>query len=132
MVTNTATGIHDWFHPVDWGPNIKTGRIADLSPGGAAALGLKTDDIVTVTLTQVAVPQSQPEPPSMSEQPPPITYPSLPPVSLPGIQKDPLSPEEHAALRALARETAIKAAPVIVPLLLKIVAVVFPQAAPWI
>jgi hypothetical protein len=34
--------------PVDWGPNVKTGRVTDLSPGLATALGLKTDDICKV------------------------------------------------------------------------------------
>ena len=29
--------------PVDWGPNVKTGRIADLSPGLESELGLTTD-----------------------------------------------------------------------------------------
>ncbi len=36
--------------PVDWGPNIRTNRIADLSPGLARALGLNTDDTVTVEI----------------------------------------------------------------------------------
>lgn len=36
--------------PADWGPNARTGRIIDLSPGAAEALGLKTDDLVTVEL----------------------------------------------------------------------------------
>jgi len=34
--------------PVDWGPNLRTGRICDLSPGVASALGVNTDDTVTV------------------------------------------------------------------------------------
>jgi hypothetical protein len=34
--------------PVDWGPNIKTGRVADLSPGLERALGLQTNDECTV------------------------------------------------------------------------------------
>lgn len=38
------------MRPVDWGPNIKTGRVADLSPEGAIALGLRTDDECTVTI----------------------------------------------------------------------------------
>ncbi len=37
-------------HAVDWGPNSDTGRIIDLSPGAAAALGVGTDDEVTVTI----------------------------------------------------------------------------------
>ena len=34
----------------DWGPNESTGRASDLSPGLAAALGLDTNDICTVTI----------------------------------------------------------------------------------
>ncbi len=37
-------------HAVDWGPNSDTGRIIDLSPGAAAALGVQTDDEVIVTI----------------------------------------------------------------------------------
>lgn len=37
-------------HPVDWGPNARTGRIADLSPGLMKALGIDTGDIITVTV----------------------------------------------------------------------------------
>lgn len=36
--------------PVDWGPNERTGRIADLSPGLASALGLETDDVCHVVV----------------------------------------------------------------------------------
>jgi hypothetical protein len=35
--------------PVDFGPHGDTGRIADLSPGLASALGIATDDVVEVT-----------------------------------------------------------------------------------
>lgn len=46
--------------PVDWGPNIKTGRIADLSHGLMTDLGITTDDVVTVTVptTGAAVAES--------------------------------------------------------------------------
>jgi len=37
--------------PVDWGPNLNTGRVADLSPGLAHFLHLGTDDVVEVTLS---------------------------------------------------------------------------------
>jgi hypothetical protein len=37
--------------PVDWGPHPSTGRVADLSPGLAAALGLNTDDTVRITIS---------------------------------------------------------------------------------
>ena len=47
-VTNPATGVWKNARPVDWGPNEKTGRIADLSPGLAQALGLESDGKVTV------------------------------------------------------------------------------------
>ena len=42
-VSNPANGKSEDARPVDWGPNLTTGRIADLSPGLAAALGLTTD-----------------------------------------------------------------------------------------
>ncbi len=49
-VTNPATGLSFEARPVDWGPNINTGRVADLSPGLASALGLDTDHVCTVTI----------------------------------------------------------------------------------
>ena len=49
-VTLKANGRSVCAAPVDWGPNDDTGRIADLSPGAAAALGLVTDDVVTCNL----------------------------------------------------------------------------------
>lgn len=49
-VTITANGITiTGVRPVDWGPNIRTGRIADLSPGLLAALHITTDDEATIT-----------------------------------------------------------------------------------
>jgi hypothetical protein len=39
-----------YAQPVDWGPSESTGRVADLSPGLAAELDLKTDDLVEVLL----------------------------------------------------------------------------------
>src|SRR5438045_5760921 len=48
-VENPANGRGVDARPVDWGPHPATGRVADLSPGLAAALGLSTDDIVRVT-----------------------------------------------------------------------------------
>jgi hypothetical protein len=49
-VINVRTGKFAFAKPVDWGPNEKTGRIADLSPGLAQALELTTDDEVEVLL----------------------------------------------------------------------------------
>jgi hypothetical protein len=44
-----AGGIELTAFPADWGPNDEaTGRVADLSPGLLADLGLKTDDEVEV------------------------------------------------------------------------------------
>lgn len=37
-----------YVQPADWGPNLDTGRLIDLSPGALLALGAKTDDIVAV------------------------------------------------------------------------------------
>jgi hypothetical protein len=35
-------------YPADWGPHEDTGRVADISPGLMDALGITTDDEVTV------------------------------------------------------------------------------------
>src|SRR5438874_6519273 len=50
-VENPSNGRSADARPVDWGPNISTGRVADLSPGLAAALGLQTDDVVRITIS---------------------------------------------------------------------------------
>jgi hypothetical protein len=50
-VENPANGRAEDARPVDWGPNISTGRVADLSPGLAKALGLQTDDVVRITIS---------------------------------------------------------------------------------
>lgn len=47
IVKLKANGKTIFARPVDWGPNDDTGRVADLSPGCCAALGLDTDDEVT-------------------------------------------------------------------------------------
>ena len=51
MLVNPENGRSASAKPVDWGPSPDTNRVADLSPGVAAALGLNTDDFVTVTIT---------------------------------------------------------------------------------
>jgi len=48
---NPSNGRAADARPVDWGPNIATGRVADLSPGLATALGLQTDDVVRITIS---------------------------------------------------------------------------------
>jgi hypothetical protein len=56
-VENLQNGRSADARPADWGPNPATGRVADLSPGLAAALGLNTDDFVRITITtEAAVP----------------------------------------------------------------------------
>ena len=52
-VTNTK-GESVLVYPVDWGPNIDTHRIIDLSPGAVKALRLNTNDTVMV---EVPLPQ---------------------------------------------------------------------------
>jgi len=47
-VTNPANGNRAYAKPIDWGPNESTGRVADLSPGLARHLSLKTNDTVEV------------------------------------------------------------------------------------
>lgn len=56
-VENPKTGKRHRARPVDYGPAPYTGRVADLSPGLAQALALRTDDICRVILEeQGAVP----------------------------------------------------------------------------
>src|SRR5438034_1914180 len=50
-VKNPQNGRTADARPVDWGPHESTGRVADLSPGLAAALGLNTDDVVRITIS---------------------------------------------------------------------------------
>lgn len=64
-VENLQTGQAAQARPVDWRPDPATGRVADLSPGLATALGLKTNDLVRVTLTAariIPVPKPTPAP----------------------------------------------------------------------
>jgi hypothetical protein len=59
-LTNPLNDLHIFARPVDFGPGDgsiidgqptpDTGRIADLSPGAATALGLQTDDVVRCEL----------------------------------------------------------------------------------
>ncbi len=59
-LTNPATGLAIFARPVDFGPGDgtiidgrptpDTGRIADLSPGAATALGLQTDELVSAEI----------------------------------------------------------------------------------
>jgi hypothetical protein len=44
----SANGKRHLARPIDWGPAEDTGRICDLSPGLAEALGLDTDDVCTI------------------------------------------------------------------------------------
>jgi len=50
VVTNPGKLLTAEGKPIDWGPNVSTGRVADLSPGLAQRLGLQTDDNVEVVL----------------------------------------------------------------------------------
>jgi N-acetylmuramoyl-L-alanine amidase len=54
LVQNPQNGRSAYAQPADWGPNTATGRVADLSPGLAAQLGLNTDDDVIVTISAAA------------------------------------------------------------------------------
>lgn len=50
QVTVAANGKSFKAWPCDFGPNGRTERIVDMSPGLATALGVKTDDWVAVTI----------------------------------------------------------------------------------
>lgn len=54
-VRNKISGEQHGAIAADWGPHQRTGRIADLSPGLAKALNLRTDDECIVTVTGPAV-----------------------------------------------------------------------------
>jgi hypothetical protein len=57
LVRSKATGNARLAWPADWGPHGDTERVADLSPGLMAALGVETDDEV-----EVIYPAPQPRP----------------------------------------------------------------------
>lgn len=46
----SANGRTVVMRPMDWGPNENTGRVADMSPAGAEALGLSTDNTCEVVI----------------------------------------------------------------------------------
>lgn len=48
LVRSTKTGKYAIAEPADWGPHQDTDRLADISPGLMAALGIETDDEVEV------------------------------------------------------------------------------------
>jgi len=48
LVRSLRTGRSFTAFPSDWGPHQSTGRVADLSPGLMADLGIETDDEVEV------------------------------------------------------------------------------------
>jgi hypothetical protein len=50
QVRNPRNGKTAQAKPVDFGPHVRTGRVADLSPGLASFLWLRTNDLVEVTL----------------------------------------------------------------------------------
>lgn len=52
MVTVSANNKSIQAWPADWGPNARTGRIADLSPGLAHALGVGTGSTVSVNIPE--------------------------------------------------------------------------------
>lgn len=71
---NPANGRVADARPVDWGPNASTGRVADLSPGLAAVLGLNTDDIVRITISAL---RAIPVTPTPTPKPTPAPTPTL-------------------------------------------------------
>src|SRR3954463_8442157 len=78
-VENPANGRTADARPVDWGPNVSTGRVADLSPGLAKALGLQTDDIVRITISALrATPVKPVRPAKRAKQAAPVIQPPAP------------------------------------------------------
>ena len=65
--------------PVDWGPHISTGGVADLSPGLAKALGLQTDEIVRITISALrAIPVKPVKPVKPAKRAAPAIQPAAP------------------------------------------------------
>lgn len=52
LVKNPQNGKSTYARPVDWGPNVATGRVAHLSPSLAGFLGLEIDDDVFISISQ--------------------------------------------------------------------------------
>lgn len=48
LVRITFAGKSLFAQPSDFGPNLDTGRLIDLSPGCLLALGARTDDVVSI------------------------------------------------------------------------------------
>lgn len=55
VIVTSKSGESIHVKPIDWGPNDRTDRAIDLSPGAITALKLQTDDIVTCQF--VAIPE---------------------------------------------------------------------------
>lgn len=53
LVSNPKNNKHAYAIPCDWGPNERTNRVADVSPGVMKFLELETDFIVECTLMQI-------------------------------------------------------------------------------
>ena len=54
-VRDPQTGRSAIAKPIEWGPEISTGRVASLSPGLAEYLGVSVDDVVEVTIPTASV-----------------------------------------------------------------------------
>lgn len=54
-VRDPQTGRSAMAKPIDWAPEIATGRVACISPGLAQYLGVATDDVVEVTIPTASV-----------------------------------------------------------------------------
>ena len=102
-VENPANGRAVDARPVDWGPNISTGRVADLSPGLAAALGLQTDDSVRITISALrATPVKPVKPVKPTKQAAPATQ------ATPAIQATPATQAAPAIQPAAPTKPVIK------------------------
>lgn len=56
VVVNPRTGARVVVRPVDWGPNVNTGRVMDLSPQVMDDLGLTTDETALVAFVSPSTP----------------------------------------------------------------------------
>jgi uncharacterized protein (TIGR02594 family) len=92
----SANGKTALARPVDWGPNVRTGRVVDLSPGLAKFLGVQTDEQEVTVIFPAPTPAPIEPEPTMPTQPPLLPGPT------PMEPQIVLTPEQFAALKKAA------------------------------
>ncbi|MFK7986977.1 MAG: hypothetical protein AB8I08_13210 [Sandaracinaceae bacterium] len=76
LIVNPATGRAVVVRPLDWGPNIRTRRIVDVSPQAERDLGASTDDTVLVAWAPAGTPLGRVDVSSTAPAPGPTPTPA--------------------------------------------------------